>query len=238
MTILVGLRDSKLALKQFEEVLTLLGSPSYFQPTLVKTIGDSYFKPILMKTIGDKHLDVSLKEMDKTDFFTRDIDQMQLQGKCRIAIHSAKDLPEPLPKGLQLVALTAGQDPSDSLVLRAGESLTTLPQGARIGSSSFRRDQALKKLRPDLTPVPVRGPIDARLEKLFQGEIDGLIVAEAALIRLELTSLNRIFLNSETAPLQGQLAIIAREGDREMEALFAPINTLTSEKTCPRRPST
>ena len=214
MNIKVGLRDSKLSRKQFEEVIFLL---TPFAPK-IKLVS------LPVTTVGDRDLKTSLLKMDKTDFFTRDIDEMQRAGKCRVTIHSAKDLPEPLPKGLKLVALTEGKDSSDSLVFRSGENLETLKRGALVGSSSYRRSQAILSLRKDLTCVEIRGPVDRRLEQLFQGEIDALVVAEAALIRLELTHLNRITLPGKTTPLQGQLAILAREDDREMEALFASID--------------
>jgi len=212
MSITVGLRDSKLSRKQFEELLTLLSS-------------DYSFIPIPTKTVGDRQLDVSVRDKDKTDFFTKDIDEMQLAGECRISLHSAKDLPDPLPEGLKVIALTKGQDSSDSLVFREEESLLTLPSGALIGSSSPRRDQTIKKLRPDLLCVEIRGTIEQRLEKLFQGEVDALVIAEAALIRLELTNLNRMALPGSTAPLQGQLAVVAREEDQEMVRLFASIDS-------------
>lgn len=214
MKVVVGARGSNLSIKQVEEVLEDLRS---YAPQIV-------FEPIWTMTKGDLDLTSSLVPMDKTNFFTKEIDEMLLAGKCRIAIHSAKDLPEPLPKGLFLIALTKGQDPSDSLVLQEGE---TLKKNGIIGSSSLRRNSILRTLRPDLSCVEVRGPIEKRLEKLASGEIDGLVVAEAALIRLGLTHLNRIPLPGETAVNQGKLAIIAREGDKEMEELFAPLDRRT-----------
>lgn len=210
MAILVGIRDSKLSHKQFEEVAANLNVS---------------FEALPVKTTGDHDLKTSLRLMDKTDFFTREIDQMLLEGKCRISIHSAKDLPAPLPKGLKLIALTQGQDPSDTLVFREGESLETLRRGARVGSSSKRRDQVIRKLRPDLLCTEVRGTVEKRLEMLSEKTIDALVVAEAALIRLKLTHLNRIPLPGFSAPLQGQLAVMAREGDQEMEVLFASLDT-------------
>lgn len=215
MKIVVGARGSQLSIKQVEEVFEAL-------KCLAPQVG---FEPIWVKTSGDLDLKASLRTLDKTDFFTREIDQLQLQGKCRISIHSAKDLSEPLPTGLKVVALTKGQDSRDVLVMRPGERLETLKKEGIIGSSSHRRDQMLSRLREDLQYQEVRGPIEKRLEKLFNGEIEGLIVAEAALIRLGLTHLNRIFLIGETAPLQGKLAIVAREDDAEMEHLFAPLDT-------------
>jgi hydroxymethylbilane synthase len=211
MQIIVGARASRLSQAQVAEVLAEL---SLFHPEV-------RFSPLWVETTGDIDQITSLKTLDKTDFFTKEIDQLLKEGKCRIAIHSAKDLPEPLPFGLAIVALTQGVDPSDSLVLRAGESL---PLNAKVGTSSKRREEELAKMRADLQFVDVRGPIEKRLQLLETQEVDGLVVAEAALIRLKLTHLNRIRLNIPTAPLQGKLAIIARKDDEEMRQLFSCIN--------------
>lgn len=213
MQIIVGARASLLSQAQVAEVLAEL---SLFHPQV-------RFSPLWVQTTGDKDQTTSLKTLEKTDFFTKEIDQSLQEGKCRIAIHSAKDLPEPLPFGISIIALTQGVDPSDSLVLRTGESL--LPN-AKVGTSSKRREEELSKMRTDLQFIDVRGPIDKRLQLLEAKEIDGLVVAEAALIRLKLTHLNRIRLNIPTAPLQGKLAIIARKDDEEMRKLFSCIHHL------------
>lgn len=210
LKIKVGARGSKLSLKQVEEAMG--------------EIGESY-ELVTIETRGDRDLKSSLGPMDKTDFFTQEIDRCVLRGECDVGIHSAKDLPEPLPKGLMMVALTRGVDPSDSLVLPEKETLSSLRKGAFIGSSSPRRDKVVKGLRPDLFCREVRGPVDRRLEMLDQGEIDGLVVAEAALIRLGLTERNRITLPGKVAPLQGQLAVIARSGDEAMKKFFQPMDT-------------
>ena len=213
--IIVGARGSKLSVTQVEEILEALTSHA----------SEVEFEPVWVKTTGDLDLKSSLRPMDKTNFFTKEIDQMLLDGKCQVAIHSAKDLSDPLPKGLKLIALTKGKDPSDSLVMREGEALETLKKNGVVGSSSVRRDKMIQGLRPDLHSVEVRGTIEKRLEKLFSGEIDALVVARAALIRLGLDSLNHISLPGETASLQGKLAVIAKEEDEEMVQLFTPLDT-------------
>lgn len=201
----VGARDSKLSQVQVEEVLTEL---KQFHPHVK-------FSPFWVKTTGDKDLKTSLRSLDKTDFFTKELDQMLLEGKIRIAIHSAKDLPEPLPVGLSVVAITKGVDPSDSLVFHE------LPQGAKIGCSSERREKVLLHLRPDFRCVDIRGNIEQRLSLLDQGIVDGVVLAEAALIRLGLTHRRRIQLPGQAAPLQGKLAVVARTDDSEMMELFS-----------------
>ncbi len=209
----VGARPSQLSKAQVEEVLVLLQS---FHPEME-------FDYFWVKTVGDRDQLTSLRTLGKTDFFTKEIDDALLEGKCRIAIHSAKDLPDPLTPGLTVVALTKGVDPSDSLVLREGETFDSLPRGAKIATSSFRREEMVATMRSDLSFVDIRGDIISRLEKLYMHQVDGVVIAEAALIRLKKTHLNRILLKGETAPLQGKLAVVAREGDEEMEHLFSSL---------------
>ena len=206
--ILAGSRNSPLAKAQFFEVQKELSIA---------------LNPIWVETAGDCDLAQSLRTLGKTDFFTRELDQMLLQGAVRIAIHSAKDLPEPLPEGLSLVGLTKGIDPRDSLVLRSQETFYALPQGAKIATSSVRREDAIRRLRSDLSFIDLRGKIGDRLAKLDRKEADGVVVAEAALIRLELTHLNRMSLEGETIPFQGRLAILARSNDVEMREFFAAL---------------
>ena len=140
---------------------------------------------------------------------------MQLQGQFRISIHSAKDLPEPLASGLKIVAITRGVDSSDVLVFNE-----ELRENAVIGTSSLRREATLREWRPDLRFFDIRGTTEERLAILDSGKIDGVVMAEAALIRLGLTHRKRIKLAGETATLQGRLAVIALDSDREMEDLF------------------
>lgn len=212
--ITVGARASNLAKVQLEEV----------HKELLVHYPSICFQPIYLSTTGDKDRSTSLRTLGKSNFFTLEIDLLQLEEKCRISIHSAKDLPEPLAEGLELVALTKGVDGSDSLVLKEGVSLAELPKGAVIATSSERREKMVKTLRDDFSFVDVRGVIEERLALITDGKVDGVVVAEAALIRLQLTHLNRVRVPGMAAPLQGQLAIIARSGDEEMKQLFAPID--------------
>ncbi len=214
LKISAGARGSPLSKAQMLEVLEELNQ---FHP-------DVEFQPIWVETTGDQDLKTSLRSLEKTDFFTKEIDALQLSGGCRISIHSAKDLPEPLPKGLVLAALTRGVDPSDSIVLREGATLESLPLHAKIGTSSERREKNILELRSDLVCVDIRGNIQARLALIEQGIVDGVVIAEAALIRLKLMHLNRIPLPGERAQFQGQLAIVAGEEDEEMRSLFKCID--------------
>jgi hydroxymethylbilane synthase len=210
MIVVVGARSSPLSRAQVQEVLE----------ELRKHHPEVDFENIYLETQGDKDRSISLRTLGKTDFFTRELDQLLLQGGCRVAIHSAKDLPDPLPAGSVLAGLTEGIDPADVLVMRDGESLDSLPSGARIATSSQRREDQVKLLRADLLFCDVRGTIAERLALLQQGAADGVVLAEAALIRLGWTHLNRIRLPAETVPFQGQLAILCREDDAQMRELF------------------
>lgn len=211
----VGARKSPLSKAQCHEVLQELRA---FHPKIT-------FDCVWMDTSGDKDHQTSLRYLGKTDFFTKEIDTLVLNGKCRVAIHSAKDLPEPLPKGLKLVALTRGLDSCDSLVMRQGDSIQSLHSKAIIATSSLRREEIVRKLRPDFCFKDIRGTIEERLAKLKSREVDGVVIAEAALIRLKFTHLNRFRLPEDTAQYQGQLAVVACEKDYEMQALFSCIDS-------------
>lgn len=212
----VGARHSNLARAQVNEVLHLL---KVYHPSIEFDVHHTI-------TTGDMDQLTSLRKLEKTDFFTKEIDELLLSGRCRIGIHSAKDLPDPLPKGLKMVCLTAGVDPSDSLVLRPNVRIEDLPEGSLIATSSIRREESVSLLRKDFKFIDIRGTIEQRLSKLERGEADGVVIAEAALIRLNLTHLNRLKLPLPGVAGQGKLAVLAREDDLEMEKLFACISVL------------
>ena len=180
MKISVGSRSSPLARAQVVEVKQEL---QHFFPNVD-------FECTFVETIGDKDQKTSLRSLDKTDFFTKEVDSLLLSGECRVAIHSAKDLPSPLPAGLSIIAITRGVDPSDALVLKGNITLETLPHNPIIATSSIRREEAVKELIPDASFIDIRGTIQQRLQKLEEGVAHGVVIAEAALIRLGLTHLN------------------------------------------------
>jgi hydroxymethylbilane synthase len=213
-SIAVGARDSALSKAQVEEVLQLM--QEHF-PNIT-------FLNIWFKTKGDVDLKTPLSSMGATDFFTKEIDEAVLSGVCEVAIHSAKDLPDPIPDALEVIAYTKGVDSSDVLVFRDQESLETLSYGAKIGTSSLRREKNIKALRSDLQCVEIRGPVDKRLELLDGGEFDAVSMAKAALIRLKLTR-SVADLPGESAFMQGRLAIVARKDNQEMKALFSCLHS-------------
>lgn len=215
MIIQVAARTSPLSRAQVEEILEEIRK---FHPETV-------FETVFAATVGDRDQQTSLRTLGKTDFFTKEIDALVLEGICQIGIHSAKDLPDSIPSELAIAAITQGVDSSDALVLRNGITLETLPQKALIATSSERREESVRQLRKDFRFCDLRGPIHERIAKLDRGEADGVVVAEAALIRLGLTHLNRIRLPGETVPGQGRLAIISRKDNVEMLKYFNCLDT-------------
>ncbi len=216
MIVTVAARTSALSKAQFSEVYQAIQS---YHPNVI-------FTATYIETHGDQDLKISLRGLEKTDFFTREIDNTLLEGKCDIAIHSAKDLPEPLREGLIIAALTQGIDSSDVLVLKEGYTPETLPPHAIIATSSERREESVRELlNKKINFIDLRGTIQKRLEFITDGRADGIVVAKAALIRLNLIHLNHYLLPGPTAPLQGKLAIVTRNNNQRMIELFSCIDS-------------
>src|SRR5450759_2947522 len=154
-------RSSNLAIKQVEEVMVLLPNVTY---GILK-----------IQSYGDKHKEISLFTNTPTDFFTRELDEAILSGEGDIAIHSAKDLPYPLPAGLDVIALTDSSDQTDCLISNDNKKLNELVSHARVGTSSEQRKEQLLSIRPDLSVVSIRGSIDERIELVRNKQIDALI---------------------------------------------------------------
>ncbi|MDO4164796.1 MAG: uroporphyrinogen-III C-methyltransferase [Bacteroides sp.] len=200
-------RNSPLALLQVKEFFSLF-------PALEYEVAE-------VTSYGDRHKDISLMDNISADFFTRELDRAVLDGEADIAIHSAKDLPYPLPAGLELYCLTEASDKSDSLVSSDSLTLAQLPAGSRIGTSSKMRKTELLQLRQDIEVVSIRGTIEERIAQVDNGYIDALIVATCALQRLGLEERIAERLPFKTHPLQGNLAVIGRRGETALKALFA-----------------
>lgn len=207
-------RSSPLSRKQVEEIQAAVRC---FHP-------DLSFDIKWVETTGDRDKITSLRTIEKSDFFTREIDQMVQSGDVRIAIHSAKDLPDPMPQDLKIFALTRGIDARDMLVMRDGVTIDSLPPRATVATSSQRREESVLQIRHDLSFVDLRGTIEERLALLDQNKVDAVVVAEAALIRLGLTNRNRFPLPGPTAQWQGRLAVVGRREDTEMISLFQPLD--------------
>ena len=171
---MLGCRKSKLALAQAKLVEDSL---RLFYPRL-----EFELKTII--TTGDKILNKALNKIGDKGLFTKEIEEALLGGEIDLAVHSMKDLPVQLPKGLEIGAVPKREDPRDVLVSLGGSSLESLPKGARIGTSSLRRSAQLLNIRTDLDMLPLRGNLDTRIKKLERGSYDAILLAYAGLKRL------------------------------------------------------
>jgi hydroxymethylbilane synthase len=174
-------------------------------------------------TTGDRVTDRPLQEIGGKGLFLKEIEEALLEGRAHLAVHSIKDVPASLAPGLVLAAIPRREDPRDALVSRSGASLLDLPPGARVGTSSLRRSSLLRRVRPDLLYIPIRGNVDTRLRKVREGEVDAAILALAGLRRLGLAGEVTQILDPEIclpAAGQGALGIECRAEDHEVRALL------------------
>ena len=180
-----------------------------------------------MSTQGDKILDTPLAKIGGKGLFVKELEQGMLEGSADIAVHSMKDVPVELPDGLHLPVIMEREDPRDAFVSNAYASLDELPLGARVGTSSLRRQSQIMARRPDLELLPLRGNVNTRLRKLDEGEYDAIILAAAGLIRLEFAGRIRAFIEPEQslpAIGQGAVGIECRADDARVNALIAPLH--------------
>lgn len=175
--ITIATRGSKLALWQAEHVKHLLEQRHGVAVEL-----------LVLKTRGDIILDVPLSKVGGKGLFVKEIEEALLDGRADIAVHSMKDVPMELPEGLTLGAVPLREDPSDLLLSFDHADLDTLPEGARVGTSSLRRQAQLLAKRPDLDIVSLRGNVDTRIRKLREGEFAAIVMAAAGMKRLGLST--------------------------------------------------
>ena len=213
----IATRQSALALWQANYVKTQL--QDLHHGLKVELVG--------MTTRGDKILDVPLAKVGGKGLFVKELEEAMLRDEADIAVHSMKDVPMELPPGLELGAICERGDHRDAFVSPGFESLDQLPQGAVVGTSSLRRQCQISALRPDLKIKSLRGNVNTRLKKLDEGLFDAIILAGAGLIRLEMASRIRSFID-ETISLpacgQGAVGIECRSNDDTIKALIAPLN--------------
>jgi hydroxymethylbilane synthase len=180
-----------------------------------------------MTTRGDKILDAPLAKVGGKGLFVKELEQGLLAGTADIAVHSTKDVPVELPAGLHLPVILAREDPRDAFVSNRFEHLADLPPGARVGTSSLRRQCQLTARRPDLDIQPLRGNVNSRLAKLDGGEFDAILLAAAGLIRLGFAARIRSRLTiEESLPAigQGAVSVECREDDARTLELLAPLH--------------
>jgi hydroxymethylbilane synthase len=223
----IGSRGSQLALWQANHIKTLL---------LVR--GHEVDIEII-HTTGDKITDVPLAKVGTKGMFTKEIEEALLANQIDLAVHSLKDLPTELSPEFVIAAITKREDPRDVFCSSKFASIESLPQKAKVGTSSLRRQAQLKAVRPDLDIHPLRGNVDTRLRKLQAGEYDAIILAAAGVHRLGKTELVRQTIAAEImcpAAGQGALAIETRAGDDSTKSHleFLDDNAARATTTCER----
>ncbi len=179
-----------------------------------------------METQGDKLLDAPLAKFGGKGLFVKELEEALLDGRIDLAVHSLKDVPVVLPEGLHLSVICEREDPRDALVAPRHGGFDGLPRGARVGTSSLRRQAQLKSRRPDLTIVPLRGNVQTRLNKIEQENLDAVVLALAGLRRLGLEDrVTEILAPEVSLPAigQGALAIECRAEDAQTNARLAPL---------------
>ena len=217
----IGTRGSQLALFQANWVKEKLEQAhSRLRVTLVK-----------IKTTGDKIQDAPLAKIGGKGLFVKEIEEALLAKRIDLAVHSIKDVPTEFPEDLHLSVITKREDPRDAFISREGIPLKDLLQGAKIGTSSLRRQAQLLRFRGDLQLIPLRGNLDTRLKKLKTLSLDGIVLACAGLRRLGLDgNITEILSTDISLPAigQGALGVETRVGDEEVEERIKFLNDRNS----------
>ncbi len=216
-TIRIATRKSPLAMWQAE----------YVRDRLMEAHPGLQVELLGMTTQGDKILDSPLAKIGGKGLFVKELEVRMLEGGADIAVHSMKDVPVEFPEGLHLSVICEREDPRDAFVSNNFKSLDELPQGARVGTSSMRRQCQLRAIRPDLKILDLRGNVNTRLKKLDDDEYDAIILAAAGLIRLGFNDRITQFIETDTslpAIGQGAVGIECRSDDPRVNELLAPLN--------------
>jgi hydroxymethylbilane synthase len=217
--LVIGTRGSPLALAQAKQVRDRLAAAHGFDADRLELE--------VIRTTGDVIRDRPLAEVGGKGLFTKEIEEALLAGAIDLAVHSAKDMVTQLPGGLTIAAVLPREDPRDAFISRKAKALDDLPEGAIVGTASLRRQALLKRRRPDLSIVSLRGNVDTRLRKLEAGEVDATVLALAGLKRLGRADAATAVLSlDECLPAVGQgiIAIEARADDARTLALLAAVN--------------
>jgi hydroxymethylbilane synthase len=213
----IGTRGSPLALWQAN---WLRQSLSHAYPQLRISL-------VRIRTKGDKLVDVSLAKVGGKGLFVKEIEEELLAGRIDLAIHSVKDVPVPLPKGLHIQSIPQREDPGDVLISRNHLTLEELPRGAKIGTSSLRRRAQLLSYRGDLTIVPLRGNVDTRVRKLKTMDLDAIVLAAAGVKRMKLEGrISQSISPKVCLPAigQGALGVETRVDDHEVNRYLSVID--------------
>ena len=224
MKIRIATRKSALALWQAEHVAALLGGLDDVESVEL----------VPMSTKGDKVLDRSLQKIGGKGLFIKELEVAMESGQADIAVHSMKDVPAEMPPGFTIAAVLERANPADALVSREGVDFQGLPDAARIGSSSLRRQAQLRMLRPDVFVEPLRGNVNTRLGKLDRGDFDAIVLAAAGLERLGMHDrITQTFMPDEMLPAaaQGVVGIECLDLNDELRAVLSRLSNPDAERT-------
>jgi hydroxymethylbilane synthase len=216
-TLRVGTRSSRLALWQTDHVVEQLR----------RAWPDLGIERVPISTLGDRETTRPLSRIGDKGLFTKELEDGLRTGAIDLAVHSLKDLPTESPDRLQLGAVLSREDCRDALVAARDVTLSTLPRGARIGTSSLRRQAQIATLRPDLEIVDLRGNVPTRVDKVRSGQLDAAVLALAGLRRLGLDGLATEVFDVDRlvpAPGQGAIAVQVRQHDEMVARLLGPLN--------------
>lgn len=220
----IGTRGSQLALCQ----------ANWVKERLTQTHPDLKVTVITIKTTGDKIQDAPLAKIGGKGLFVKEIEEALIQKRVDLAVHSIKDVPTELPEGLHLSAITKREDPRDAFISKDGTLLKDLPQRAKIGTSSLRRQAQLLHFRKDFELIPLRGNLGTRLRKLERMNLNGIVLAIAGVKRLGLEArITEVIPTEISLPAigQGALGIETRKGDEEVEGRIQFLNDPSSATT-------
>lgn len=222
--LVLGTRGSKLALQQSE----------WFQSRILAVAPEVRVTLKTIQTSGDKIVDVPLAKIGGKGLFVKEIEEALLAGDIDLAVHSMKDVPAQLPQGLDILCVPPREDPRDALISRNGVRFADLPRGARIGTSSLRRQSQLLHARPDLRIEMLRGNLDTRLKKLKDGQYDAIVLAAAGLRRLAWAHEITEYLDPALclpAIGQGALGIEGRSDDHFVRSVLNRLNDVATQTT-------
>lgn len=211
----IGTRGSALALWQARSIAQALREATGVEPEI-----------IIIKTSGDKFQQTSFSQMGTKGVFIKELEDALLGERIDLAVHSMKDVPTEMPKGLTIAAIGKREDVRDALLSANGATLASLPQGARVGTSSLRRQSQLLYKRRDLQMLELRGNVDTRIEKLRRGDYDAIVLAKAGLDRLGLSgNISEVLPHDVSLPAAGQgaIGIEARAEDGETLRVLAAL---------------
>jgi hydroxymethylbilane synthase len=216
----IGTRGSALALWQARSIAQTLNKATGLEPEIV-----------IIKTSGDKFQQTSFSQIGTKGVFIKELEDALLDNRIDLAVHSMKDVPTEIPEGLTIAAIGKREDVRDALLSTGGATLALLQQGARVGTSSLRRQSQLLYARRDLRVLELRGNVDTRIEKLKRGDYDAIVLAKAGLDRLGLSgNISEVLPPDVSLPAAGQgaIGIEARSGDAETLRVLAKLEDAES----------